>query len=116
MVPMAQSLDDHIQDYIAHLAVERNLSPRTLESYARDLRQFSTWLKDEKLGPEQIERGHIRSYLGSRRDAGLSPRSSARALSAIRGLFRFLVADKALNLEARYRPPNGWITSERAAS
>jgi len=78
MVPMAAALDDHIHDYIAHLAVERNLSPRTLDSYARDLRQFSAWAADEKLDPASIARAHIRSYIGHRRDGGLSPRSSAR--------------------------------------
>ena len=37
---MNRSIDHHIEEYLAHLAVERNLSPRTLESYARDLRQY----------------------------------------------------------------------------
>lgn len=109
---MAPTLDDHIHDYIAHLAVERNLSPRTLDSYARDLRQFREWTDDEKLQPEKIERAHIRTYLGSRRDAGLSPRSSARSLSAIRGFFRFLVADEKLGADptANIRSPSLWQT------
>ena len=112
MVPMARSLDDHIQDYIAHLAVERNLSPRTLDSYARDLRQFGSWVEQEKLRTDTIERAHIRSYLGSRRDAGLSARSAARALSSLRGLFRFLVGDEILAADptADIRSPSLWKT------
>jgi integrase/recombinase XerD len=109
---MAPTLDDHIHDYIAHLAVERNLSPRTLESYSRDLRQFREWTEKQKIAPGSIDRNHIRSYLGSRRDAGLSPRSSARALSAIRGLFRFLVASEKLSADptANIRSPSLWRT------
>jgi len=112
MVPMATTLDDHIQDYLAHLLVERNLSPRTLESYGRDLRQFSAWVAEQKLAPVSIERGHIRAYLGSRRESGLSPRSSSRALSSIRGLFRFLVASEALAADptANIRSPSLWRT------
>ena len=112
MVPMASTLNDHIQDFLAHLLVERNLSPRTLESYARDLRQFSVWVAENKLDTASIERHHIRNYLGSRRDAGLSPRSSARALSAIRGFFRFLVATEALTADptANIRSPSLWQT------
>jgi integrase/recombinase XerD len=109
---MATTFDDRIQDYLAHLVVERNLSPRTLDSYARDLRQFSAFVASRKLDSESIERGHLRDYLGLRRDAGLSPRSSARALSAIRGFFRFLVAAEALAADptATIRSPSLWQT------
>jgi len=112
MVAMAATLNDHIQDFLAHLLVERNLSPRTLESYARDLRQFSAFVAENKLGAASVERRHIRDYLGVRREAGLSPRSAARALSAIRGLFRFLVASEALTADptANIRSPSLWQT------
>jgi integrase/recombinase XerD len=112
MEPMANDLDNHIQDYLAHLAVERNLSPRTLESYARDLRQFSGWASEQNLDTSSIERASIRDYLGARRDNGLSPRSAARSLSAIRGLFRFLVASGELAGEptANLRSPSLWRT------
>jgi integrase/recombinase XerD len=115
---MAGSLDDHIQDYLAHLAVERNLSPRTLESYGRDLRQFAAWIGDQTIEENAVDRGHIRSYLGHRRDTGLSPRSSARALSAIRGLFRFLVANEVLGADptASIRSPSLWKTVPHALS
>jgi len=112
ILTMAALLNDHIQDYLAHLVVERNLSPRTLESYGRDLRQFSAFVASRRLDIEAIERGELRDYLGLRRDAGLSPRSSARALSAIRGFFRFLVATEALAADptANIRSPSLWQT------
>ncbi len=112
MYQMANTLDDHIQDYLAHLVVERNLSPRTLESYGRDLRQFSAFVAEGKLDIASIERSNLRDYLGSRRDAGLSPRSSARALSAIRGFFRFLVGTEVLAADptADIRSPSLWQT------
>ena len=110
MVPMATKLENHIQDYLAHLAIERNLSPRTLESYSRDLRQFSSWVAGNSLDAATIERHHLRNYLGARRETGLSPRSAARSLSAIRGLFRFLVATEALAADptANIRSPSLW--------
>ncbi len=115
---MAATLRDHIHDYIAHLAVERNLSPRTLESYRRDLLQFADWADGRKLDAGAIERGHIRSYLGRRRDDGLSARSAARALSALRGLFRFLTASDALDSDptATIRSPSLWKTVPHALS
>ena len=43
-----------------------------------------------------MERIHIVKYFRALRGAGISARSVARALAAIRGLFRFLVAERHL--------------------
>ncbi len=112
------STDDAVHDFVAHLALERGLSPRSVEAYARDLRQFSGWLHDEGLGLEAVDRATVRSYLGSRRDAGLSARSAARALSALRGFFRYLVRDGRLRDDptANLRSPSLWRTVPEALS
>lgn len=115
---MKGSTEDHTQDFLAHLAVERNLSPRTLDSYRRDLRQFSSWLDERGLELNEVERSTLRNYLGARRDAGLSPRSAARALSALRSFFRFLVATEVQvnDPTANLRSPSLWKTVPRALS
>lgn len=110
MSPMG--LDDAIHDFLAHLVVERRLSPRSVEAYGRDLRQFASWLDEEGLGLADVERATVRSYLGRRRDDGLSARSAGRALSALRGLFRFLAADgrSATDPTADLQSPALWRT------
>jgi len=108
--------DDQIHEFLAHLAVERNLSPRTVESYARDLRQFSAWLAECELDLTGVERSTLRNYLGARRDAGLSPRSAARALSALRSFFRFLLQTEVLTTDptANLKSPSLWRTVPHA--
>jgi integrase/recombinase XerD len=105
-------LRHQIAEYLAHLAVERNLSPRSVESYARDLNQLADWLDEEKIGLTQVERATIRNYLGRRRDLGLSARSAARALSAIRGLFRYLVQEEKVSSDptTNLQSPSLWQT------
>lgn len=109
---MEFSAEHHLEEYLAHLAVERNLSPRTLDSYRRDLRQFNSWLGERKVKLAGVERATLRDYLGSRRDQGLSARSSARALSALKGFFRFLVRTGELTADptANLRSPSLWQT------
>ena len=85
-----------IAEYVAHLTVERNLAPRTVAAYRRDLEAFARWLGQERLALEAVGRAEVRTYLGRRRDEGLSPRSAARALSSLRGFFRYLVSVGAL--------------------
>ena len=109
---------DHIADYLAHLALERNLSPRTRDAYGRDLRQFAAWLEAEQLALDAVDRPAVRGYLGSRRDAGLSARSAARALSTIRSFYRFLVRTGALTQDptADLKSPSLWRTVPHALS
>ncbi len=109
---MAVEARDHVQDYLAHLVVERRMSPRTVESYGRDLRQFLDWLEAERLDLALIARADLRTYLGRRRDDGLSARSTARALSAVRGFFAYLLREGvvASDPSAQMRTPSLWYT------
>jgi integrase/recombinase XerD len=109
-------MQHEIHEFLAHLAVERNLSPRTIESYARDLRQFAAWLDEQQVELAAVERSTVRSYLGSRRDAGLSARSAARALSALRAFFRFLMQGEVLSADptANLQSPSLWHTVPHA--
>lgn len=115
---MSSSVEHHVHEFLAHLAVERNLSPRTVEAYRRDLLQFDAWLGARGVGLDGVERATLRSYLGTRRDNGLSARSSARALSALRSFFRFLVSNEILAADptANLRSPSLWRTVPHALS
>ena len=81
-----------ITEYLTHLQKERDVSPHTVKAYARDLAAFTqfcnrhygdwTWATVDRLG--------IRGFLGELQRRGLSRRSAARALSAVRSLYRYL--------------------------
>jgi integrase/recombinase XerD len=109
---MDRGAEHHLHEYLAHLAVERNLSPRSIESYHRDLVQFISWLDEQSITLRQVERASLRNDLGHRRDQGLSARSTARALSALRGFFRFLVNTRVQTVDptANLRSPSLWQT------
>ncbi len=101
-----------VAEYLAHLAVERNLSGRTLEAYGRDLGRFVHWLEEHDLQLKNVERSTIRAYLGERRDGGLSARSAARLLSSLRGFFRYLAREGVLPSDptADLHSPSLWHT------
>lgn len=82
--------------FLDYLAVEKGLAKNSLSAYAIDLRHFGHWLADQSLELERVERIHLVKYFQSLRTAGISSRSVARALAAIRGMFRFLVAERHL--------------------
>jgi integrase/recombinase XerD len=98
--------------FLDYLVVEKGLAQNSVKSYATDLRHFGHYLGDLGVGLESTERLHIVKYFQSLRSAGISARSVARALAAIRGLFRFLVGEKHLQSDPteNIENPKLWAT------
>jgi len=88
------------------LRVERGCSENTIKAYSADLQRFRKWL--DALGVSKskaVSDQHVRDYLFALDEAGLGARSIARARSAIRQLFQFLVSDGVLEFEPGQRVP-----------
>lgn len=98
--------------FLDYLTVEKGLAKNSISSYRIDLRHFGHWLAGQKLELETVERIHIVRYFQSLRGAGVSARSVARALAAIRGMFRFLVAERHLKKDPteNLENPKLWTT------
>ncbi|MGA3161626.1 MAG: tyrosine recombinase XerC [Terracidiphilus sp.] len=99
----AASLDSLVADYLRVLANERGASAHTLRAYDRELRGFITYIAKhygDENSPKGIEHTHIRAYLGTLYDRGLSKASAARALAAIRSWFRWLARTGRLEQNA----------------
>lgn len=82
-----------VLEYLRVLSSERGASPHTLRAYERELLNFVLWI-NETFGadqtPDRIDHIHIRSYLGTLYERGLSKPSAARALASIRSWFKWL--------------------------
>ncbi len=82
-----------IAAFAAFLSKERNDSPHTVKAYGRDVRAFAAFCDDFYGGPwgwAGVDRLAIRGFLGALEQRGLSRRSVARVLSALRTFYRFL--------------------------
>ncbi|MGQ4273697.1 tyrosine recombinase XerC [Terrihabitans sp. B22-R8] len=96
LLPAAPDVQAAFRDWLAHLAHERRLSPKSVDAYGRDVRFFLRFLQDH-LGqpPALADLGSlaprdIRAFLARRRGEGLASRSLVRALAASRNFARFL--------------------------
>jgi len=79
--------------FAAFLSKERNDSPHTVKAYGRDVSEFVAFCDGFYGGPwgwAGVDRLAIRGFLGALEQRGLSRRSAARALSALRTFYRFL--------------------------
>lgn len=90
--------DRAVDLFLQHLKVERGLRPNSIEAYSRDLGRLGNFLPDAALQcVSQVGTELLTDYLLHLASEGLSARSRARAMVAIRGLFRFLVSDRYLD-------------------
>ncbi len=86
------AFNPHIDRYLNHLVTEKGLSENTVEAYFRDLSRFDAYLKPQKINhPRAVKASTILKYIIALRNDGLSPKSRARHLVALRGFFKHLV-------------------------
>ncbi len=92
----ASDLLAEITQWLSHLRSERRLSPKTLEAYARDLRQCLMFLSEHWGGLvtlkqfAAIEATDVRAFMSARRADDVGGRSLMRALAGLRSFGRFL--------------------------
>jgi integrase/recombinase XerD len=92
------ALEAAVDAYLAHLRVERALSPHTVGAYGRDLAGFVEFAAAAGVDqPKALDLAIVSGWLSSLGRAGLSPRTAARKLSAARGLVRFLLREGELS-------------------
>jgi integrase/recombinase XerD len=101
---------DALRAFLDALQTERGASPHTLAAYRRDLTGFTAYLRRQGRTVATARVGELTDFLADLRRRGLGARSTARHLSAVRGLYRFLLAsgeirrDPTEHLESP-RPP-----------
>ena len=82
-------LDELLEQFYHHLTAERGLAPLTLESYAHDLQDFREFLFTlARTAWEEVSLEDLQDYLAALEARGLSARSRARRLSALRPALR----------------------------
>jgi len=84
---------DFVKEFLTYLQVEKGLARHSLESYKRDLNRLQTWANASRKQVSELTRADLRKWIASLSREGLAPTSIARAVSATRGFYKFLMLD-----------------------
>lgn len=114
--PAGPTLRQAIDAWMDWLEAERRASPHTVAGYARDLAAFLGFLCGHVGGEPDLDTlgslsaADVRAYLAARTGEGLSRPSQARAMSTLRGFFKFLdrsgrLSNQAISTVRSPRPP-----------
>ncbi len=104
--------------YIEDLRVVRRLADHTVESYARDVADLVRFADGSGKSLDELARRDLEGFVRRGMASGRSPRSVARSVACIRGLYRFLVTDGQLsaNPADELRAPRSWPDLPRCLS
>lgn len=83
-------MNEMISSFLEALQIEWGLSKNTYKAYARDLRTFADYARDD---PSGLNRTLIRGFVPYLLERGLGPRSAARAIAAVRTFLKFLLRE-----------------------
>ena len=107
----ASSPEDALRLFLEYLAVEKGLSANSIQSYERDIRKLVDVLKTRKIPLARVSEDTLVRFIHGESQAGLSARSLARLISALRSFFRFLVLSGYLKKDAttQLTTPSTWL-------
>jgi integrase/recombinase XerD len=85
-----------LSGFFVYLRVEKGLAPLTVRSYEGDLELWAEFLDGCRKTLLTAQREQLQQWLQSLLNHGMDARTVARKLSAVRGLYRFLLLDKLI--------------------
>ena len=111
MTPAASSPEDALRLFLEYLTVEKGLAANTVQSYARDIRKLVAALEADKVPLRRISEPTVVAFVHAQSRAGLSARSLARLVSALRSFFRFLVLSGLVkkDVTSELATPSTWL-------
>src|SRR5919201_6725530 len=96
LAPAAADVAAELVRWLAYLASERRMSPKTVEAYGRDVSQFLRFLAAHLGGAPSLQDlsglspADVRAFMAARRGDGIGGRSLMRSLAGTRSFARFL--------------------------
>ena len=92
-----QTSDEHlIQQFLDELWLTDGVSPHTLSAYGSDLRRFCQYCQQQHRPLTEVDASVLEGYLAHLYDAGLSARSTSRAISSLRRFYGYLLTERLL--------------------
>ena len=87
-------MPDYIADYCRYLTEEKHAQKNTLNSYARDLNQFQTWLMANGITDlKKVKKETVNEYLQYMSGKGKSPATVTRSTASIRSFYNYMLRE-----------------------
>lgn len=78
-----------IQAYLKYQRGVKNLTPRTLQEYRKELRMFATWAKERRFEIKSMTKARIDAFLMDEHERGMRPETIKKRLTAVRMFYQW---------------------------
>lgn len=90
-------------EFVDYLEKDRKVAKNTLQSYTRDIKQFSDYIESRKLALDAVTGTHIQNYVSYMQLEGKAASSVSRSLASVRALFGYLLLKGKVNEDPTYK-------------
>lgn len=91
---ISKELNQFLQEYLAYLKLEKNLSEQSVLAYLSDLNKFLVFIEEKTSDLNLVTTKLVSEYFEIVRDLGISSATIARYLSSVKGFFKYLSAQE----------------------
>lgn len=102
------AMDDLLEQFLAHIGVERGLAGSTVSAYAADIKKYVSWLSSRDLNKlNEVTSLDVEEYVAALDKAGESARSKARRLASVHEFHKFALMQGVVtdDVSARVKAP-----------
>ena len=89
--------DRYIKDFVSFLKIEKGLAENSVFAYQNDVNKLREFCDDKKIAPTAVSFDHLKEFVATLYDLGLSARTQARIISGIKQFFIFLLVEDILS-------------------
>ncbi|HEV3187396.1 MAG TPA: tyrosine recombinase [Acidimicrobiales bacterium] len=101
------SFEDHFEEYLQWLIIEKGRSRATIESYRRDLEALAAWMTSSATILDRLREDDLERYFNELRAKKRASSTVARAVASARGFFAYLVDEGHLEVDPSARLKGG---------
>ncbi len=101
-----------VRAFLDYLSIEKGLAANTLAAYGRDLGKLLLYMDKEKIPWTRAQEEDLVGFVRAQSRSGLSARSLARLISAVRSFYRYLLMDGVVAADPaeRLSSPSVWLS------
>ena len=96
-------MDSLMNDFVYFLQNDKKVSQNTLQSYTRDIKQFSDYIEGINVGVCSITRGDMSAYVDYMQSIGKAVSSVSRSLASLRALYNYLLLKGKVGANPTYK-------------
>ena len=89
-------MEKQIKLFLEFLQKDKKLSNNTLQSYKRDITQYESYINEENLQYQKVNKEDIKKYLDNLKNIGKKTSTISRNLASIRSFYQYLLRVKRI--------------------